>query len=392
MTLFDDIERTELRVKYDSESEFDYHNISARPGMVAYREIAERWFANYPDAHKRDLRARYRSPAQSDHFAAFFELYLHQLLLACGYEVEVHPTIPRSRNRPDFFVRNQNGTQCYIEAVLAHAPSKEAEANARRMAIVYDRLNQMHSPNFFVGVHITGAPRTPPPGKALRQELEAWLETLDPDEISSLQAEGRRNEVPRFAWNHEGWSLEFEPLPKSPPNRGKEGVRPLGARVPEARWMNTAAEIGNAVKSKSKKYGRLPEPLVICVNSLDWTHDFDILNALLGDEQTVVSFDGDKVVGQQDARARNGLFGQDGHPQTQRVSAVAVARSLVPFTMGHVGPELFHHPWPYRALPRDFWPMPQWIANHEERRLESVAGKPAWSILALPEPWPTSLD
>ncbi len=392
MTLFDDIQRTELRPKYDSESDFEYHNNSARPGLAAYREVAERWFENYPEVHKRDLRARYRSPAQSDHFAAFFELYLHQLLLASGFTVEVHPSISGTGNRPDFFVRSHDGTRCYVEAVLAHCPSKEAEAAGRRQAKVYDCLNQMDSPNFFLGVHVTGAPRTSPPGTLLRRDLEAWLATLDPDAISRLWEEDRTNEVPPFHWKHDGWSLEFKPIPKSPPNRGKAGVRPLGTRVPEARWMNTASEIRNAVKSKAKKYGRLPEPLVICVNVLDWTHRSDIFNALLGDEQTVVSFAGDKVVSEQGTRATNGLFGCDGHPQTRRVSAVVVARDLVPFTMGHVGPELFHHPWPYAPLPQDFWPMQQWIANHQKRTLEPIVGKPASSILGLPEPWPVSLD
>jgi len=392
MQLFDDIQRTELRPKYESESEFEYHNTSARAGVAAYRAVVEQWFDNYPEAHKSDLRARYRSRTQSDHFGAFFELYLHQLLLACCYRVDVHPAVAGTSNRPDFLVQDHNGARCYVEAVLASCPSKEAESAGRRATKVYDCLNQMNSPNFFLAVHVAGTPATSPPGTNLRRDLERWLARLDPDAISQLYAEDRREEVPRFQWDHDGWSMEFEPIPKSPLSRGKRGVRPVGMRVPEARWMNTAGEIRKAIKSKASRYGRSNHPFVVCVNILDWTDNVDVLNALLGDEQTVVSFAGDKVVGEEAARAKNGAFGWEGHPRSTRVSGVVVARGVAPFTMGKVNPELFHHPWAHVELPIGFWPMPQWLVNRQERRLERISGKSAWSMLGLPDPWPASFD
>lgn len=278
-----------------------------------------------------------------------------------------------------------------MEAVLTHCPSKEVEAAGRRQARVYDCLNQMSSPNFFLGVHVTGSPRSSPPGTRLRSELETWVAKLDPDMIAQLIFEDRRDDIPRFYWKHDGWELEFEPLPKSPASRGKPGIRPLGTRVPEARWMNTASEIRKAVKSKTK-YGKLELPLIVCVNILDWVDRIDVFNALLGDEQTIVSFAGPQVLSECDSRARNGIFGCEGRPATGRVSAVVVARDLVPFTMGKIDPELFHHPWPYHELTQDFWCLPQWIVNREKSRLEGVAGRTAASVLGLPDPWPVSLD
>lgn len=392
MTLFDAIPRVLLRPRFDSESEFEYDNISARPGVTAWRDVAEEWFAAYPDEHKRDLRARFRSPASSDHYGAFFELYLHELLRVTGHKIEIHPHLETCTNRTDFLATTSNGRMFYVEAVLAHCLSKKAEAAGRRMAQVYDCLNQMHSPNFFVSVHVKGSPASSPPGTRLRRALEEWLATLNPDEIADLFKSGERVKVPRFPWSHDGWEIEFEPLPKSTENRGRPGVRPIGIRAPEVRWMDSASEIRGAVKSKAKKYGRLDRPLVVCVNVLDWIDRDDVLNALLGDEQTVVSFSGDTVVGQEERRALNGVFGYEGQPHTRRVSAVVVARDLVPFTMGSVDPELFQHPWPYNKLDEDIWPTAQWVVNHEERRLVPKAGTPAHEILRLPHPWPVSLE
>jgi len=55
--LFDETERTETRVKRESESTFSYLNLSARSPMTAARQVLELWFADYPDLGKTDLRA-----------------------------------------------------------------------------------------------------------------------------------------------------------------------------------------------------------------------------------------------------------------------------------------------------------------------------------------------
>lgn len=391
--LFDTIPRSELRPKYDSESDFEYHNRSARPGVVASRALMEEWFARYPDAHKRDLRGRFRSRSQSAHFGAFFELYLHELLLRMGCSVQVHPEIAHTRSHPDFLVVDPGGIRLYVEATLASAPGNKDEAAGRRTGVVYDCLNEMDSPNFFLGVRAVGSASSPPSAALLRRDLQNWLSSLDPDHIAELYQTARRAEVPRYSWRHDGWDLEFEPIPKSTSSRGKPGIRSLGTRMGDARWLNTAAEIRTAVRLKARKYGRLELPLVLCINVLEHIDEIDVLGALVGDEQTVITFgEDDRILGQHPTRAPNGVFGVEGHPRTQRVSAIAVAASISPWTMGKVTPELFHHPWPYVGLPVSFWPMPQWVANHESRRIERVNGVRAASLLELPDPWPTSLD
>jgi hypothetical protein len=170
-------------------------------------------------------------------------------------------------------------------------------------------------------------------------------------------------------------------------------VRPIGTRIGEARWTNTSAEIRNAVGNKAKKYGRLDRPLIVCVNVLDWSHRSDVLNALIGQEETVVTFDNDSnVLCQKPGRKPDGAFGSEERPRNRRVSAVAVVSDLTPWTMGGVTPELFHHPWPHISLSQSFWPMSQWIANYKKGRLETIQGSTAAIVLRLPDPWPVSME
>jgi hypothetical protein len=48
--LFDQVERTDTRLKRENESTFLYLNSSARSPMTAAREVLEQWFATYPDS------------------------------------------------------------------------------------------------------------------------------------------------------------------------------------------------------------------------------------------------------------------------------------------------------------------------------------------------------
>lgn len=98
--LFDEIERAETRVKRENESTFSYLNLSARAPMTAARQVFEVWFADYPDSGKSDLRARFRSPIDSQFKSAFWELYLHELFSRLGFRLEPHPDVDASSNHP----------------------------------------------------------------------------------------------------------------------------------------------------------------------------------------------------------------------------------------------------------------------------------------------------
>src|SRR5947209_17160443 len=107
MRLFDENTRTDLRSAKESEPRFDYYNQSARPSIVVFRGILERWFERYPDQEKSGLRGRFRSSNDSQHKSAFFELYIHELVTHLGFDLQVEPDVDGCGNHPDFLAHRK---------------------------------------------------------------------------------------------------------------------------------------------------------------------------------------------------------------------------------------------------------------------------------------------
>src|SRR5260370_26729319 len=123
------------RPKRYAESTFDYYNRSARRDVARVKALLEDWLSRFPLDGQHDLRQRFRSDSDRQHYGAFFELYLHELLTRLGYSVEVHPNIEEATH-PDFLVSRNGVRSFYVEAVIG-AESDEEVAQQRRMNQVY---------------------------------------------------------------------------------------------------------------------------------------------------------------------------------------------------------------------------------------------------------------
>ena len=394
MKLFDDITRTEQRPKRENEAVFAYCNISARRAVIAFRDLVEAWFQRYPQEVRKDLRARFRSPIDAQHRGAFFELYLHELLCSMGFECAIHPNMDRgTRTHPDFLI-SRNGQPCfYLEATSA-LPSQDETAKERMIAQLYDSLNKTESPNFFVAVELNGTPTTSPPGKRLRQELERWLSTLDPDDLRHRLETGGFDNLPSFEWSYQDWSISFLPIAKSSALRGKPGVRPIGTTLPtKAKAVDSHSSIHRAVIAKATKYGELALPFIVAVNVFDiFADSIDVMNALFGQEAVQVGRGPDGVLHNRLVRQPNGAwFGPRG-PQNTRVSAALIALNLSPWAMASITPILIHHPWASKPIPLEIWPLAQQALNRETHYMEERPGKSVRDFIALPDPWPLPDD
>ncbi len=80
MNLFEDVKRTYTGYSAPQESNFAFLNRSALPKFGRTRTLLERWFHEYPAAHRTALGTSFRSDRDSQHWGAFFELYCHALL------------------------------------------------------------------------------------------------------------------------------------------------------------------------------------------------------------------------------------------------------------------------------------------------------------------------
>jgi hypothetical protein len=271
------------RAKLYSESVHAYYRDSERPPMVAIRTLLEQWFAEVPASEQLDLAQRFRSKILRQHQSALFELYLHHLLVRSGFQVQFHPDVAETQNHPDFLVLKDGTARFYLEAIAVGNSTKE-ESEINRINQVYDTLNALESPDFYVSVRVEGAPASSPAGTKLRNDLKKWLATLNwGRDFGQLHQRGDRlhsciRVEPRWL------ACDVRAIPKPPEVRGSEGVRAIGMTMDgKVRTLKLDRDLKEAV-SKKDRYGALTLPFVHAIQVVD-SHRIDrndVINGLFG--------------------------------------------------------------------------------------------------------------
>lgn len=391
--LFDDAERYYQGPAEYTEPEFTYLNRSAIPQVIRIREALEAWFSRYPGEGKEDLWERFRSTDNLHHRSAFFELFLHELLLRLGCYVMIHPSMDNStRSYPYFLVESPSGISFYTEAVLAIDESVEKTAARARMNEVYDVLErQLNSPNFFIGMKIRSTPQTTPPARHMTAFLTQRLAPLDPVHLASLFEAGGFDALPHWHYEQEGWRIVFFPIPKSLRSRGKEGVRPLGFLSPEPRWMHPRVPIRDAVVKKAARYGDFDLAYVIAVNTLSNNLDrIDIMEALFGKEQCWMIRTRSGSI-QSKTRKPDGVWLSESGPRYRQVSAVLITDTLRPYNLPRASLWLCHNPWGKKPYTSELTRLPQAFLKDDWRRLDCMRwldGESPGEIFDLHKEWP----
>jgi len=386
--LFDDISRNYKGTRGYTEPLYKYLNHSGRPSMERIRILLEDWFSNYPSEAQNELRTRFRASDDIQHQSAFFEIYLHALLSKLGFHIEIHPEIPGQPTHTEFLILRDRKPRFYLEATLASGPIEERAAD-KRENIVYETIDKMDSPNFFIGVKVHGSPDTPPPGRKWRAFLEKWLSKLDPD-VAGKEKSDELDGLPSTTLNHDGWNVTFQAIPKSPKARGKQGIRPIGIRFLRPQECKEHEWIRNAIKEKATKYGNLDLPYIIAINvlSIFSNDDHMVMNALFGDERITFyrlptgGFD-NKLT-----RASNGAFRGPRGPRNTRVSGVIICNNLLWGNIAKINHVLWHNPWASFPFNQDLWALPQHVPNPDKARIELKPGGKAADLFGLPADWP----
>jgi hypothetical protein len=387
--LFSDIPRNFKGTRSYTEPLFEYLNRSARPSMERIRKIMEEWFSRYPFVGRNELKSRLCSCDDILHQSAFYELYLHEFLSKLGYRVEVHPGVPNRNTHPEFLIFQAGNPFFYLEATIASGPQEEKNADKRESG-VYETIDNMNSPNFFIEVKVHGSPSTPPPGRKWRDILEKWLSELDPDAIGEKLLSDGLVGLPAITMNHDGWDVTFQAVPKSPNARGKQGVRPIGIRLSGFQDCKEDEWIRKAIKEKATKYGNLNLPYLIAINVLSIFSNDDhlIMDALFGKEGFTLYRLPTGGSDQKLTRASNGAFRGPHGPQNTRVSGVIICNELFWGNISKINPVLWHNPWASFPLSQDMWAFPQFVRGPDKTRLELKSGRKAADLFGLPEGWP----
>lgn len=380
MTLFDDFERSDASPARDGESSFDFMNRVRQPFWERIRDELERWYAHCPRPDSDDVRARFRSPAPDQHFAAWWELYLFRFFRCSGFDVELHPALPNVTTRPDFRV-SAGKASFLVEAATTFSGIVDEDRHGAREAWITGAINSVSHANFFVGIDFEQVGLERPRVHEITQPLLSFLDGLDPDEVATLDFA----DLPELPLTPRDWDIRITPIPIKPEARGDPSHRLLGMGAPIAGMVNDVEMIGRTLDRKRKRYGIPEEPFVIAILVMSsFPADDDILKALLGRTvvQLSVDFESARLV-----REPNGVWTSEGGPRNRHVSAVMTGVSLQPWNLATTGPTIWLNPWASRPLDV---PMPTRVADITTAGAVTFRDttRPPHEVFGLPLEWP----
>lgn len=379
--VFDDMNRTNSAPALYTESSAEFLNRVAGHYWDQVRELVEDWASHLPEGARNDVVSRLRSSQDRQSTAAFWELYLHETFLRAGFNVQVHPPVAGPRP-PDFLV-TRGDERAYVEATCVFGTATGAGAGARQQAL-YEQVERIHSPNFFLAIDVETIGPHAPSTRQLRDDLEAWLAPLDPDDTELVL--GRDLNGEHFLWDEQGWKVWFRPIPIRAERRGAPDHRVLGLFGPgEAKWLNDAAELRAKIRSKGNAYGALDAPLVVAVMvGTPFHEDLDTTNALYGTWK--IRLDPNQPGSAQSIHETDGYWGFPGSWRHTHTSGILLAHSVAPWRVTEEVPELWLHPSPAKeVVPLPIWRSAVLEEDHVEH-LEPTQLLPAY--FGLPIRWP----
>ena len=385
MKLFDENVRDELGPKLEADSYYRYLNRSARPEAERIRNVLEEWFSHYPNEYRDSLQGKLRSFDNYNHIPAFFELFLHELLLRLDCHMEIHPDLSHTSRRPDFLVKQDNGTDFYLEASVMMNESKEEAGQRARLARIIDKINQsVKSDRLFLRMY----PKKISKRSTRTSKLIKWLQekanNLNSNELLKIKD---HSQLPKWKWCDGDWLIEFTPIPKRPNEISGTIERIIGIGPIQVTLDQTKDRLRRNLVGKASRYGQLDRPYIIAVNVMSNFIDSEVIEEILfGDEVYEVEFTESGPGWSTSRRMRNGAWTSERGPRYTRNSAVLIFKRLSPWRVASTQVLLFHNPWAKRKYESVLTCFPQCMLKDGDRHL--VDGESPGNILGLLSGWP----
>lgn len=154
------------------------------------------------------------------HYAAWWELYLHELFLRLGYEITIHPAIDGTERKPDFGLRSDSSELLVEASVVFSGLAGGEEETGAAPSWMLAAFEHLENPCFFVSIHeITARGEEQLKRAEIVSPIEEWLAGLDPDQVAGTYEEERR--FPLLRIRRRGWEIELEALPVKPEAPGR---------------------------------------------------------------------------------------------------------------------------------------------------------------------------
>ena len=269
MNLFDDIARGDIAdvvnlpqslSLFQKLNNYDY----AWDDYRSIRQKCELWFEHFPVQHQSDLRSRFRSTKDEQHGGAFFELFLHELLIRLGCNIQIHPEVRGLT--PDFLV-NHGDQRFYLEATSPGRIFGAFTLSPNEQDVI-NKLNKLTSPHFAIRAYMTGELPGTLGGNRITPGFQALLNDHDPDEVQSLIDEEGLAAAPCHVIESGNWTLTgwLDPIP---PEDRPSNLSGKIVHIPMVNAHNPIIGVRDAVNAKRKKYRNLDLPFVLAVNVQD---------------------------------------------------------------------------------------------------------------------------
>ena len=381
-SLFDSFERTCLEFAKHNDNTYEYYNNSARTDMSKVRDTLERWFHNYPEEEKKELKSRFKK----DFDSSFYELFLHELFCKLGYDITIHPDLPSSPKKPDFLISKDN-LELYIEAKVVKGKTMEQEAFERKRNELYDNLNKLNTKDFFLNIEdVCFLTQKQPGTKEMIKCIEEELKKIDPDILrEELEKNGIQN-LPKIEYKNRDVHIIVSPIPVSPSTR-EEKIRPIGIYPAEAFWGGGEESLKESIEKKAKRYGKLDKPFIVCLNSLDirTSGKIDVDNAIWG----TVAFSWSTNPESKDEkwiRQLDGVFCDKKGVRLKNLTGVFVSK-VCPHNIPVANYWLYEHPFSENKM--DFDKIGLKFNYISEGKIIDNTGDNIGDILEIPKDWLT---
>lgn len=379
MELFEPIERTYTGPSNHNENSYDYYNRSARKDISIIRDTLNKWFIEYPNDEKLELKNSFRKKFDD----CFYELFLHQLFTKLGFDIQIHPELPNTSKKPDFLLK-KGDLEFYVEAKIVKNKSHQQEAVDRKINEFYDNLSKLDTKNFLLDIdEFILKSEKQPSTKGLIKRIEEELEGLDSELVMEKVTAGGFESIPAIKIENDDVLLRIKPIPVI--NSPRDKKRPIGIYPTESFLGGGEESLKDSVFMKAKRYGKLNKPFLVCVNSLDIkTFGTDAIeNAIWG--SLAISWSTNPVNRDKKLiRKRDGVFLGEKGPNLKNLSGVLVTK-----VFAHNIPKanywLYKHPFSENKL--DFESLGLKYNFVENGEIKSVLGDDLSNILQIERDW-----
>lgn len=365
-----------------AESSFAFLDRVCQPYWARIRDELDGWFGDFPTGEPaRDLRSRFRKDDPRQHYAAWWELYLYTFLRRSGFEVEVHPQVRGSDDRPDFLARSERGV-FYVEAATTFSGIEDHKEHSALEAQIMDAVEQVQSETFTIALDFERIGTDMPGVREIVRPIQEWLDALDPDHALASGV------CPSCSIEVRDWELGLMAFPLARDHRGPV-KQVIGLGPVMVGNVNDTEKLRATLNRKRGKYGNLGKPLVFAVLLPSTFADLPAVEkALFGD--TALQYYMGKRGRERWVRLRNGFWIDERGPRAQPVSGLVTGFGILPGAeFANRRPRLWPNPWAAHALTESLQ-MPQSVGSTEaqfEHQDDEETPSPR-AIFGLGSEWP----